>query len=712
MHTMFKALAVSAALTFLASGTAFAADRIELNAAAGNQGGVFYVGMGAVGNAIMQDNPDIDYSMFPSAGLTNIIRVQNNQSQIGVIQSNNGVMALKGLAPFKSPQKNITGLVNMNTRAHTHIVVTEASGITSMEDIRDKKLPIRININPSGGNNEMMPRLVFEAYGIGWNKLRENGAKLVPLSIPDSIDMMKDGRIDVDVYHGEEPAYKYTDIMSTVNIRFLDVDPEVVKNIITPNILDGTKRTFWAYVDLNRAHVLMLRKQNIISEETCLKILKVNEELAAMRDTPTFEIDPKREDLYFNLEHYLIDRVGLQVGGQQHTARSRNDMTSTVTRMVARRAYFELCQKFIELRKTIYALAERTRDAVMAGNTHLQPSEPITFAHYCTAILYGLQRDFERLNHLYEHINECPLGGTSMGSSTWNIDRQMTSDLLGFDRPVRNSIDCVASRDYVLVFLSALTIAGNTLCRLSNDLYVWSTPDFSYVEVDDSVAVCSSIMPQKKNPWTLEFIKGKTASLEGDLVAALSTMRTTPYTYCLDLSGVAVSNLWMALDQMNAALELMIATLKDIKVNKERMLAAARTNYCTVTELANTLVRIEGISFREAHEITAMVVDWMLKHNKKADAITTDVINEMANELFNVRFEKLTQHDVDLALDPVLNVKSKDIIGGTSDRQEGLQLEEIAEHIASDEALLATRQSALSAAKAKMEALIKETLAH
>ncbi|WP_273524990.1 TAXI family TRAP transporter solute-binding subunit [Mailhella massiliensis] len=231
MHTMFKALAVSAALTFLASGTAFAADRIELNAAAGNQGGVFYVGMGAVGNAIMQDNPDIDYSMFPSAGLTNIIRVQNNQSQIGVIQSNNGVMALKGLAPFKSPQKNITGLVNMNTRAHTHIVVTEASGITSMEDIRDKKLPIRININPSGGNNEMMPRLVFEAYGIGWNKLRENGAKLFPLSIPDSIDMMKDGRIDVDVYHGEEPAYKYTDIMSTVNIRFLDVDPEVVKHI-------------------------------------------------------------------------------------------------------------------------------------------------------------------------------------------------------------------------------------------------------------------------------------------------------------------------------------------------------------------------------------------------------------------------------------------------------------------------------------------------
>lgn len=231
MHTKFGTVALTLLLSLVTSTSALAADKIEINAAAGNQGGVFYVGMGAVGNAIMKDNPDIDYSMFPSAGLTNVIRVQNNQSQIGVIQSNNGYMAVKGIAPFKKPQTNIAGLVNMNTRAHTHIVVSEASGIKSMEEIRDKKLPIRININPTGGNNEMVPRLVFEAYGIGWKQLRENGAKLFPLSIPDSIDMMKDGRIDVDVYHGEEPAYKYTDIMSTVNIRFLDVDPAVVQKV-------------------------------------------------------------------------------------------------------------------------------------------------------------------------------------------------------------------------------------------------------------------------------------------------------------------------------------------------------------------------------------------------------------------------------------------------------------------------------------------------
>lgn len=231
MTIKFRTIGVTVCLSLLIASTAFAASKIELNAAAGNQGGVFYVGMGAVGNAIMKDNPDIDYSMFPSAGLTNVIRVQNNQSQIGVIQSNNGVMALKGIAPFKAPQTNIAGLVNMNTRAHTHIVVSEASGITSLEEIRDKKLPIRININPTGGNNEMVPRLVFEAYGIGWKQLRENGAKLFPLSIPDSIDMMKDGRIDVDVYHGEEPAYKYTDIMSTVGIRFLDVDPAIVQKV-------------------------------------------------------------------------------------------------------------------------------------------------------------------------------------------------------------------------------------------------------------------------------------------------------------------------------------------------------------------------------------------------------------------------------------------------------------------------------------------------
>lgn len=208
-----------------------AADKIELNAASGNQGGVFYVGMGAVGKAIMQDNPDIDYTMFPSAGISNVVRVQRGQSGIGVVQSNNSQMAVKGMAPFKEPQTKVMGLANVNTKAHTHIVAREDSGIKSIEEIRDKKLPVKININPVGGNNELLPRRIFEEYGIGWKELQNQGAKLYPLSIPDSIDMMKDGRIDIDVYHGEEPAFKYNDIMSATKIRILPVDEQILQKL-------------------------------------------------------------------------------------------------------------------------------------------------------------------------------------------------------------------------------------------------------------------------------------------------------------------------------------------------------------------------------------------------------------------------------------------------------------------------------------------------
>ena len=226
-----KKLILGVLLLAVMCGMASAAEKTEINAAAGNQGGVFYVGMGAVGKAIMQDNPDIDYTMFPSAGLSNVIRVQKGQSQIGVVQSNNAYMATKGMAPLKGVQDKVLGLANLNTKAHTHIVAREDSGINSIEEIRDKKLPVRININPVGGNNEMLPRRIFEEYGIGWNQLREQGAKLYPLSIPDSIDMMKDGRLDIDVYHGEEPAFKYNDILSTTKLKFLPVDEKILEKL-------------------------------------------------------------------------------------------------------------------------------------------------------------------------------------------------------------------------------------------------------------------------------------------------------------------------------------------------------------------------------------------------------------------------------------------------------------------------------------------------
>lgn len=481
---------------------------------------------------------------------------------------------------------------------------------------------------------------------------------------------------------------------------------EVVRWIIQPGIESDLDHAYQCYLDVNKAHVLMLAKQGIIKKEVAKEILKVTDEMANMGDKPTFPIDPSREDTYFNLEHYLITRTGLEIGGQQHTARSRNDLIATVTRLSTRKYYLFICKLFNEMRQTLIDLAENNTDAVMSGYTHLQPSEPITFAHYCSAVLSALERDYRRISAVYKSLNLSPLGGGSMGSTTFNIDREMTSSLLGFDEPLDNSIDCVGSRDYATELLSALAMAANTFSRLCFDLYVWATPDYGYVEVDDSSAVCSSIMPQKKNPWTLEHIKGKCAHIEGFFISAFNAQKNTPYTHNQDVNGESTYFLWTAMREMQASIELLRSTLKGITLHKDRMVQTATGNFCTATELANYLVRHDQISFRAAHEIVAMVVDYMITNNKKANEIGKAVVDEIFMKLFN-RKTTMSDHDIQMALDPVLNAQSKKVLGGTAPEEVLRQLARRQSKLAMDNEELSQRQHALQQAKEQLESLVQ-----
>ena len=486
---------------------------------------------------------------------------------------------------------------------------------------------------------------------------------------------------------------------------------EVIKYIINPSISDAeAERSFQKYVECNKAHVLMLEKQGIIKKEVAKKILEVAEEMTAMGSKPSFALRPELEEMYFNLENYLISKVGIEVGGQQHTARSRNDLYATVVRMDVRKFYLEVCELYNEMRKTIQQVARNNTDAVMAGYTHLQPSEPITFAQYCAAILYGMDRDYQRIQNAWEQLNLCPLGGGSMGSTTWKIDRQFTSELLGFNAPLGNSIDAVGSRDYILEILSAFGIAASTFTRLCQDLYVWATPDYGYVEVADEVAVCSSIMPQKKNPWTLEHIKGKSANIEGLCVGAWAVMKNTPYTHNNESSGEGPTFLWNAFDEMKACIELLNITFRGIKLNKELMVQTASNNFCTMAELANTLVRADHISFRTAHDIVAHVVDFMLTHGKKASEIDVDVIAPIAKQLFNIE-TKVTNEEIQLGLDPVKNANSKDSLGGSAPEEVLRQLDELMARLEENISVVTQRRAQLEGAKQKTEAKIQALLA-
>ncbi|HAW45515.1 MAG TPA: argininosuccinate lyase [Sutterella sp.] len=486
--------------------------------------------------------------------------------------------------------------------------------------------------------------------------------------------------------------------------------PKVIEHISAKVLKNDLATSYQVYLDLNKAHVLMLAKQGIIAPDVAKKILTVTDEMAKMGDTPTFECIPEREDIYPNLEHYLISKVGIEVGGQQHTARSRNDLANTATRLTLRKYYFKLCDAYNKMRQTVLDVARANTDAVMPGYTHLQASEPITFAHYCAAVLGAMDRDYRRIAHAYESLNLNSLGGGSMGSTTWNIDRNYTTELLGFDRPLDNSLDSVASRDYVIDFLAAISIAANTFSRFCFDLYIWCATDYSYIEVNDNAAVCSSIMPQKKNPWTLEHIKAKAGHIEGYFIGAINTLKNTPYTNICDVSGETDAHLYDAIDEMIASIELLDITVAGIKLNKEHMLECARGDFCTVTELANNLVRHDKISFRAAHEIVALIVDDMVTNKKKANEIGVADVHGPFMKLFG-KTTVMTDADIQKALDPVLNANSKVIIGGTAPVEVNRQLDVSQKILDADVAENEDRKARVAAAKARMEELVQKTIA-
>lgn len=485
---------------------------------------------------------------------------------------------------------------------------------------------------------------------------------------------------------------------------------ELVDYLIRPAIATDLERSYQTLLDINKAHVLMLAKQGIIEKDVAKQILQVTQDIAGMQAHPEFEIIPDVEDLYFNFERYLIKRTSLEIGGQQHTARSRNDMFATEIRYDTRRYFLTLCEHFNNLRRSFLKIARENTDAVMSGYTHLQPSEPITLAHYCSAILNAMARDYERMTHVWKTVNQCPLGGGSMGSTTFDIDRHYTAKLLGFDKPLENSLDCVAGRDFTLELAAAMSTAGLTFSRIAMDLTLWATPEYGYIELDDSVSGCSSIMPQKKNPIALEHVRAKSGHLEAFYVSLCTGMKNVPYMHCRDISTESVRYFWTAMTEFLQDADLLNASLREMKVHKEHMVESARRNFCTVTELANYLVRIDKISFREAHEIVADVVGYLNEKHLMADQITLEELNMFCQKLFNFT-SKLTAEDLKAALDPVKNAQSKSCWGGTAEAEVSRQLDVIEAQIEKDEAERKARLAQIDQAKVDLEKAVEDFIA-
>lgn len=481
---------------------------------------------------------------------------------------------------------------------------------------------------------------------------------------------------------------------------------EVVRYLYAPRMAEELEASFWHMTAANRAHVVMLAQEGIISREVAAAILGALDDLAAA-GPGGLELDPEREDLYFNYEHAVSRRVGPDTGGRMHTGRSRNDLGATLARMRCRDVLLELLTAAAQLRETLLERAEQHLETVMPGYTHLQPAQPITMGHYLTAIEGALARDTERLAAAYRHTDLCPLGAAALAGTGFPISRDTTAGLLGFSSVMSNTLDCVASRDYLLEALAAATVMGATLSRFAQDLYVWYSAEFSAVDFPDRAAGTSSIMPQKRNPIILEHIKGRTAHAAGAFAAAVAGVRNTNFTNVIDANREGLRQAWASLEELRVSLVLALVAVRTMTVREDLLLERCRTNFSTVTELADTLVRLWGISFRQAHEVVGGLVRKVAASGGTAADITADMVMDMSAGILGVRRE-LEAAAVARALDPVHNIRQRAHRGGPAPGQVALLVAEGRDRLRTEKAWIAEGRDRLAAAERDLAAAIEE----
>ncbi|MCL6473974.1 MAG: argininosuccinate lyase [Firmicutes bacterium] len=358
------------------------------------------------------------------------------------------------------------------------------------------------------------------------------------------------------------------------------------------------------------AHARMLSKTGVLTPEEADAIIAglnaLREDIAAGR----IAFDPKAEDIHSEIERLLTERIGA-VAGKLHTARSRNDQVATDTRLYLREGIDTLGEQIRHLQEWLLQTARNHLHTILPGLTHLQHAQPVSLAHHLMAYFWMFQRDRERLSDCRKRVNLLPLGSAALAGTSFPLDREMVAQELGFDGLCENSLDAVSDRDFVVEFLSCAALIMTHLSRLAEELILWSTPEFGFVELDDSVTTGSSIMPQKKNPDVAELIRGRTARTVADLTGALVMLKALPLSYNRDLQEDK-GFLFDALDTVLSSVPLMQLMLTRAQFRTERMRQAVRGDFSNATDLADYLVR-RGMPFRQAHEVVGRVVQYCLK---------------------------------------------------------------------------------------------------
>ena len=401
--------------------------------------------------------------------------------------------------------------------------------------------------------------------------------------------------------------------------RFTKETDQLVYNFNASISFD--KKFYSQDIDGSMAHVKMLEKQGILTEEESNQILKGLEGILEDVEKGTLEISHKYEDIHSFVEATLIDRIG-EAGKKLHTGRSRNDQVALDMKLYTRDELLIIDGLVYHLLTTILKIMEEHVDTIMPGFTHLQKAQPITLAHHMGAYFEMFKRDRGRLHDIYERMNYCPLGSGALAGTTYPLDREYVAELLEFKGATENSMDSVSDRDYVIEFLSALSTIMMHLSRFSEDVIIWNSNEYRFVEIDDAYSTGSSIMPQKKNPDIAELVRGKTGRVYGALMSMLTTMKGIPLAYNKDMQEDKELT-FDAYDTVKGCLALFTGMLATMKFNTDKMEASAKLGYTNATDAADYLVN-HGVAFRDAHGIVGQLVLYGIEHGKALDDFTME----------------------------------------------------------------------------------------
>ncbi len=454
----------------------------------------------------------------------------------------------------------------------------------------------------------------------------------------------------------------------------------------------------------SQAHAIMLAKCEIIGEDDLREILRWLEKAKEAWNDGSFELRRELEDVHMNVETYLREGAGSEMGGRLHTARSRNDQVATDGKMHCRARIIDIREALADLRAALLARAEGHEEAVMPGYTHTQHAQPISVAFWLTGHASGLARDDARLADAYSRVNTCPLGAAALAGTSFPTDRELSASLLGFQGVQEHSIDCVGTRDWVAETIADLAILMSGLSKIAEEFVLWSTWEYGMLEIDDAYSSGSSIMPQKKNPCIAELTRGKVGVVYGRLTQILTMLKGLPSGYNRDLQEDKPP-LWDAFNCAELCLRAVAEMIKTVTFRLDRMRASVGQNFATATELANYLVRDRGLPFRTCHEIIGSLVGVLVQEGKTLDD------HARVQEILAEHEQEMTLEEIADIVDPVSCLNRQVSIGSTGPEPVRTMMGRLSEGLKNSRGDLAGARDQLEGAYAQTMKIVEHVLA-